>query len=107
MKEITSITSDGISYSDDEGNLQYIDFKSCHQNFLIDEEKTWGSDYTEDRKEFYQASKYVGIRLTFRVPPAIEFYTVPRTNLEFPTRERLYEVAYKIKKAGWRTRDGE
>lgn len=107
MEEITSITSDGITYIDDEGNQQFIDFESCHQNYVMDTEKRRGLISPEEQKELYEKHKNVGIRLTFRVPPAIEFYTLPRTHLEFPTRERLYEVAYKIEKAGWRIRDGE
>ena len=103
MKEITNITPNSIHYIDEENNTQLIDFESCHQNYV----KRMGSRYTDERKEFYQASKYVGVRYAFSDPPAIVFYTVQPTTFEFPTRERLGEIAYRVKKAGWRTNDGE
>jgi hypothetical protein len=51
--------------------------------------------------------RYVGVRYTFEEPPSIQFYTEPPTRFEFATLESLYEIAYKVKKAGWRTNDGE
>jgi hypothetical protein len=107
MKEITNITPNGIHYIDDEGNPQFLDFETCYQNFLMDEQKRMGSPYIEERKEFYKKRKTVGTRYIFGSPPSIEFYTVPPTIFEFPTPENLGEVDYMIKKAGWRTRDGE
>ena len=107
MKEITSVIPNGINYVDEEGNQQFIDFESCHQNNLMDVEKRWGSQYTDEAREFWQRAKYVGIRFTLSDPPAIEFYTVPRIRFEFSTRDRLYEILTGIKKAGWRTNDGE
>ena len=107
MKEITNITSDGINYVDEEGNQQFIDFQSCHQNNLMDREKRLGGKYTDEEREFWQRAKYVGVRFALSDPPTIEFYTVSRIRFEFPTKDRLYEVLVGIKKAGWRTNDGE
>ena len=107
MKEITNVTSDGVTYIDEEGNQQFIDFESCHQNNLRAKEQRMGSNYTDEEKEFWQKAKYVGVRFALSDPPAIEFYTVPRIHFEFPTRESLTEVLMGIKKAGWRTNDGE
>lgn len=107
MKEITNITPDGINYVDEEGNQQFIDFESCHQNNLLDIEKRLGAKYTEEEKEFWQRAKYVGVRYALSDPPTVVFYTIPPTEFEFPTRDRLSEVLVGVKKAGWRTRDGE
>ena len=66
-----------------------------------------GSRFTDDDKTFYEKLKRVGIRLTFRVPPAIEFYTIPRIYFEFSTREELWEIVKRIEQLGWRIGDGE
>lgn len=107
MKEITKITQDGIDYIDDEGNQQFIDFEVCFQNNLKEKEKSTGSRNPEERRKLYQRMKYVGVRYTFGEPPSIVFYTVPPTEFKFPTLDELYEVAYGIKKMGWKTNDGE
>ena len=66
-----------------------------------------GSGYTEERKELYQRMKYVGVRFALSDPPAVVFYTIPRIHFEFATRDELSEVLVGLKKAGWRTNDGE
>lgn len=88
MKEIVEVTLNGI-------------------NYLMDIKKRLGSQYTDEKKEFWENAKYVGIRFALSDPPAIEFYTVPRIHFVFSTRDSLYEVLVAIKKAGWRTNDGE
>lgn len=103
MQEITNISPDGIHYVDEAGTPQFLDFETCYQNFL----KSFDSQYMDEHKEFYKTWKSVGIRYSFGKPPTIRFYTVPPTVFEFPTREQLGEVDYRIKKAGWRTSDGE
>jgi spore coat polysaccharide biosynthesis predicted glycosyltransferase SpsG len=107
MNEITNITPDGIAYIDEEGNQQFIDFDSCHRNNLKDIEKSLGSIYADEEKEFWESAKYVGVRYALSDPPAVVFYTIPPIKFEFPTRESLSEVLVKVKKAGWRTNDGE
>ena len=100
MKTITNISSNGIDYIDDEGEQQFIDFESCHKNDI-------DARSTDQLRAFYKRLKRVAIRLTFREPPAIEFFTVPRTHFEFSTREKIWEVVRTIKEAGWRIGDGE
>ncbi len=107
MKEITNVTSDGVHYIDEAGNPQFIDFVTCLQNYIKRLEKSHGSDITDEDRAFWQEAKYVGVRVTFREPPIIEFYTEPRIYFEFPIKDDLYKVASMIKKAGWRTNDGD
>jgi len=108
MKQITNISSKGITYTDEDNNSQFIDFEVCSQNFVKNMENRLGANkFTDQDREFWQKAKYVGLRVTFRQPPAIEFYTTPRIYFEFPTADDVRRVAYMIKKVGWRTNDGE
>ena len=107
MKEITSITSDGVTYTDEDGNQKFIDFESCHQNNLMDIEKRMGSRYTDKDKDFWERAKYIGVRYALSDPPSIVFYTTPPIEFKFPTRKSLGKVLVGIKEAGWRTNDGE
>jgi hypothetical protein len=106
-KDITSITPQGVTYIDAAGQQQFIDFKTCHKNQMAWMERTSGAEYTDERSEFYQQAKYVGRRYALSDPPALEFYTIPRIMFEFPTRDDLSDVLVQIKKAGWRTNDGD
>ena len=49
--------------------------------------------------------EYVGVRYGLSDPLSIQFYTIPR--IRFLTSKSYGEVLSKIKKAGWRTNDGE
>ncbi len=107
MKEITNIIHKGVHYVDDDGNPQFIDFETCQQNNVL-AKKAWRETvWTDDDEVFWQKTKYVGLRVTFREPPAIEFYTKPRTFFEFQTRDDLWEIVSKIKEVGWRINDGD
>lgn len=107
MKEITNITPDGIHYMDEEGNSQFIDFATCHQNYVMSLQKSMRSRFTDERKEFYKTWKSVGVRHPFGIPPTIWFYSEPPVKFEFPTQESCWKVLGGIKKAGWRTTDGD
>lgn len=107
MKEIINVTLEGVNYLDEKGIQQFIDFETCHQNYIIDRKKSLRSHYTDEEKEFWQRGKFVGVRVTFRQPPAIEFYTEPRIYFEFPTIDEVWKIASRIKEVGWRTNDGE
>lgn len=106
MKEITGISSEGIIYIDENDNEQFIDFAICSKNYVMNWADSVGFEDNEAQEEFSKRHKYVGFRVTF-TSPAIVFYTNPRIRFEFPTVEKFYEVAYAIKKAGWRTNDGD
>jgi hypothetical protein len=107
MKEITNITSEGLTYRDDEGKPQVIDFETCFQNYIISMEKSLGASITDEDREFWLEDKYVGIRFAFGQPPAIEFYTEPHIYFEFQTKDDFWKVIVTMKAAGWRTNDGE
>jgi hypothetical protein len=107
LKEITNISSEGITYLDEEGNSQFFDFETCSQNYVMRMEKIRGSGFTDEDRAFWRKGKFVGVRLTFRQAPAIEFYTEPRIYFEFPTSDDVWKVASRIKEAGWRSSDGE
>lgn len=107
MKQITQITLEGVHYLDEDGNSQFIEFAICQQNNIENIKNSMGSRWTEEREAFHLEAKYVGVRFALSDPPALEFYTAPRIYFEFPTRESLSKVLYDIKKAGWRTNDGE
>jgi hypothetical protein len=104
MKKIMTITSKTIHYLDDEGNSQFIEFETCHQNNIRDVEQRMGDVFN---KEFWQKAKYVGRRFAHKDPPSLVFYTIPPIEFEFPTREHFSMVLSGIKKAGWRTNNGE
>ena len=107
VKEISNITAKGITYIDEDGNSQFIDFETCSQNYVMRMEKIRGSGFTDEDRELWQKMKFVGVRVTFRRPPAVEFYTEPRIYFEFPTSDDVWKVASKIKEVGWKMNDGE
>ena len=107
MKEITHITPDGVHYVDDAGNPQFIDFATCSQNYVMSMAKSRGSSFTDEDRAFWQRGKFVARRHTWSEPPNIVFYTEPPIYFEFPTRDDVWKVASQIKRAGWRTNDGE
>lgn len=107
VKEIVNVTSNGVNYLDEEGKQKFIDFETCSQNYVMRMKKSQGSSFTDEDIAFWQRGKFVGVRGTFRQPPAIEFYTEPRIYFEFPTVNDVWKVVSRIKEAGWRTNDGE
>jgi hypothetical protein len=107
MKQIANITPNGIDYLDEEGNPQFLDFENCYRNFLMETQKRMGYRYTDKDQEFYKTWKSVGVRYPFSNPPAIVFYTIPLTEFEFPSKESVWEVVYRVKKVDWRITDGE
>jgi hypothetical protein len=107
MKEITSITPNGIHYADEAGNPQFLDFETCYQNFLRAEQKRIGARFTDEVRAVYEKNKNVGIRFDNGNPPSIAFYTVPPTTFKFPTLDSIWDVVYRVKKAGWRIPEAE
>jgi hypothetical protein len=107
MRKITNITSAGVTYTDEEGNEQFIDFEVCLQNYIKTHEKYLGDRVTDEDREFWQKAKYVGVRYALSTPPSVAFYLIPPIHFEFLTREGLDEILIGIKRAGWRTNDGE
>lgn len=118
--QICEIRPDGIEYVDDDGQLQYIDFATCHENYM---KHFTSSDYRERMKtlnkltddeidehvERVRAVKMVGARNILGRPvrdgPYIEFYTQPPVRFDFQTEDSYYEVLINIHKLGLRTED--
>lgn len=105
MKKITTITPAGIKYLDDDGNLLFVDFEICYENFLADRRKRKGSQYMDEHAELYKGYKSVGFR--HASIKQLWFFTDPPIEFEFQTEESFWEVVAGIKKAGYRTTDGD
>ncbi len=105
MGQITSVTMTGINYVDDGGNPQFIDFETCYQNFLMDQRRRLGSQYMDAHKEFYDWYKSIGFRSAFTM--RLWFYADPPVEFEIPTEDSFWQILMGIKKAGFRTTDGE
>ncbi|MCQ3930886.1 MAG: hypothetical protein DPW16_10550 [Chloroflexi bacterium] len=88
-KNIREVTSKGVSYIDDDGQEQFIDFETCYQNYLksfedheyIENIRQQSKDDAELQKwlERRKAWREVGVRNILQPPwadgPYIEFYT--------------------------------
>lgn len=107
MNEITSVTEKGIHYLDDEGKSQFIDFEACYQKFLADTRKSMGARFTDKEEEFYKTWKSVGVRHALSKPQTLRFFTVPPIDFVFTAEDPFWQVLVGIKKAGYRTTDGD
>lgn len=104
LKQITAVTVTGIHYVDETGNPQFIDFEVCYQNFLADRRKRLGDTFDE---EFYSRHKSVGFRRSLIRPQSLWFWSDPPTDFEFTSADSFWQVLAGIKKAGYRTTDGD
>jgi hypothetical protein len=114
-KNIIEITSEGLTYVDENGERQFIDFAVCYQRYLdkwndpthVKRFKAANSTNSEAELEAslkrIRAHKEIG-RRDFSVP-YIEFYTEPPTRFYFSNRDEFYKVRYLVTKAGWKTFD--
>jgi len=118
--QIRSLTSEGISYEDEHGVEQFINFSQCYQNYLEREltDERWEqikqlNRKTDNDKEAYIASvkewKQVAIRNVLEPPwadgPFIEFHTKPPVRFKFASIDQFYEVRNVIENNGWVTFD--
>ena len=105
-KAIKSVTKEGIEYVDELGNLQFIDFEVCYQNFLEHKNEQQIPYMTEELKRTNTVWKCVGQRNICGNPPYIELFTDPLTRFEFDSPDQgFYELDYRIRKTGWKTFD--
>src|SRR5688572_11161498 len=97
-KQIISITKDGLSFLDDDGNEHWIDFAECYQNFL-----------QETHALSIERWKQVGVRNILTPPwaegPYIQFHTNPPIRFQFATEKDFYEVRQAVESGGWFTMD--
>jgi hypothetical protein len=119
-KQIKHITSEWLSYVDDDGTEQYIDFSECYANFV---RKMTAPDYWEHYKEINNLTdadwerhlgrlerwKEVG-RIQPLTPPwadgqYIEFHTEPLTRFKFAPVEEFQNVGIGIIRTKWKFMD--
>jgi hypothetical protein len=97
-KQIIAITHDGLSFLDNHGNEQWIDFAECYQNYL-----------RESLAPPVERWKQVGVRNILTPPwadgPFIEFHTDPPIRFQFETEEDFYKARKTIEAGGWSTMD--
>lgn len=103
MKNIKSITSLGITYSDETGIEKFIDFKVCNQNWI---------DYRKRTEKLNDNSiindRCIGQRDVCAHPIFIEFFTRPFTRFELKgakSKEAFSNLQKEILSAGWNTID--
>ncbi|MBZ0289270.1 MAG: hypothetical protein K8I30_16745 [Anaerolineae bacterium] len=113
---IKDITSEGITYLDDDGNEQFIDFAACFANYM---QKVTSPEYCERMKQLNNWSqedweaylqrmrnwKRVGQRDFGAKPPYVEFLTDPVIRFEFETMDEFYQVSGRVRKVRWNTMD--
>jgi hypothetical protein len=117
---IKGVTSIGISYLDDEGFAQFIDFAECYANFV--RQKT-DSDYWEHHKENNRLTdtdwerhlsrlerwREIGENQPLSPPwadgPYTQFHTEPPIRFKSLTREQFEKIFKVIKQAGWKLLD--
>ena len=115
-KQIKDITPEGITYLDDNGNEQFIDFAVCYANFVkeVTSPEHWeiikkSNNYTDEAWDNYRQGierwKRVGQRDFVAHPPYIEFLSDPIIRFEFETMDEFYQVEGRVRKLGWRTMD--
>jgi hypothetical protein len=101
MKIIRSVTSDGISYLDDNGIEAFVDFKQCSENWIQYRKR---SEKLNDEKanELKKSSKCVGQRDICAKPCYIELFKDRSQGLSLPNQinfktQRMLFVNYKMK----------
>ncbi|MEO8609527.1 MAG: hypothetical protein ABI690_16670 [Chloroflexota bacterium] len=114
-KNIIEITSEGLTYMDENGERQFIDFAACYQRYadqwsepvylkkFKEANPTRSDEELEASIEWMRKHKEVGGR-DFTVP-FIEFYTDPPTKFYFASRDEYDKVVYLVRKAKWRLFD--
>lgn len=113
---IQQISHEGVSYVDDLGQVQFIEFEACYQNAinqwltrehpeLIGNSNNLGEDPPD--VQIRKNCKAVGVRnATGRPYPYIEFYSSPSIRFYFKTYQEFRKIADSIINAGWQTLDG-
>lgn len=120
-KNIREVTSKGISYIDDAGQEQFIDFEACYQNYLkrfddpeyierFRQMSKLGDKELKDSIRRLKEWRQIGARTVLGPPwedgPYIEFHTEPPIRFQFETREGMFDlIIHTARKAGWLTFD--
>ena len=112
MKIINSITNKGITYINELGTEEFIDFKKCNEGWIQYKKKT---DKLNNNSPVNTSmdNRYVGQRDICAKPCFIEFFTYPKfTKFEFKKttkclnpEELFTNLKNDIVDAGWSTLD--
>jgi len=109
-KKIISITSEGLTYQNNDGQTYFIDFEECKKNFSkwLQEENELTD---EETMHLENRTKCIAIRNAFEEPKYIEFFTFPRVRFEFikslfkDDYKEFRKLDFRINGVGWKTFD--
>jgi hypothetical protein len=112
MKKIKNITPNGITYINELGEDNFIDFKKCNENWIQYRKRTENLN-DETVEQIKKSDRYVGQRNICSDHKFIEFFTYPKfTRFEFQETaerqdsEKLFSnLKNSITLAGWTTLD--
>ncbi|MCL4247772.1 MAG: hypothetical protein KJ065_06465 [Anaerolineae bacterium] len=119
-KQIQTVTSEGLTYLDENGDEKFIDFSACHERALAEfmepnnlryfqEINRYSAEQLEESIQKHKKWKVVADRNILGEPmgttPYIEFYTEPPIRFEFATLDEYHKTRFLLERNGWRTRD--
>ncbi|MEY9092595.1 hypothetical protein [Paenibacillus sp. RC84] len=111
MKIIKNLSVDSLVYTDENGRINRIDFKQCHENWIQYRIRT--ENLTEEMAaEIRKTDFCIGQRDFTASPPFIEFFTKPFTRIEFEISADEKDLQTELSRwkrgivsAGWTTID--
>jgi hypothetical protein len=122
-KQIQHITADGLSYLDEDGHEEYINFIACYEHYLreatspeyierikmLNQQMDWDNEGVKKYVEKRTRWKEIAMRDVLTAPwadgPYIEFYTEPPVRFNFETKEQYSKIRSEIEGFGWKTFD--
>jgi hypothetical protein len=115
-KQIKHITPEGITYLDDEGNEQFIDFTECYANYVkkktspehwewMKQHNNWTDADWEHYLKRIENWKEVAVRNIIGNPAYIKFHSNPQIYFAFATEQEFVDMYISIGRVGWRTFD--
>jgi hypothetical protein len=105
--KIRKITSLGVDYLDDVGNLASVNFQECHKNWMAYRKRKEGLSELQVAS-LASRDKIIGQREIRGSVCYIEFFTRPFVRFEFrsPEEQKQYaQLRDAIWEAGWQTND--
>ena len=105
--KLRKITSLGVDYLDDVGNLASVNFQECHKNWMAYRKRKEGLSELQVAS-LASRDKIIGQREIRGSVCYIEFFTRPFVRFEFryPEEQKQYaQLRDAIWEAGWQTND--
>jgi hypothetical protein len=105
-KQIQSVTTPGIIYTDDNGNEKFIDFSECYNTWL-----KWLTPQARSEREiqWWRSQKQVGEISWYDDDEdfqfVVEFYDKVSTSFVFKD-EKVFSFQETVQNAGWSLFDG-